>query len=121
MIGEAIKRTVDRALEDAAKPGGLIETRMNEIIDDVLRKAARDNKKVAGKLTATAFVWQVAFEFMRTDRSMEPMNAKALAVSTVRDFLRDDKIKFGDPAYAWDQDAAITLAREREIDHWEAA
>lgn len=34
-------------------------------------------------------------------------------------FEDDTGIQFGDPDYAWDEDAARTLAREYETDHWE--
>lgn len=52
---------------------------------------------------------------------MEPREAWNVSRGVLVEFLRDEKVKFGDPAYAWDAAAGATLVEEYEIDHWEAA
>jgi hypothetical protein len=123
VIGDAIDRRIAKLFAGASKPGGVIEQGIDAGINRVLRQMAERNETwgMKGDLPPVAFVWQVAFEFLRTDKSMAPTDARDLAVETVRAFLRDEKIKFGNRAYAWDRDAAITLAHEMEIEHWEQA
>lgn len=115
-IGRGIAAGIGDALEEAGKPGGSFD----QMIWSALRQQAEEARPVVGNLRPAAFVWQVAFEFLRTDPQMQVLEARDLAVDTVKAFLKDEKVKYGHADYAWDQSAAITLAREYEIEHWEA-
>lgn len=112
---KAVKRGIDKAIEEVAAPSGIIEA----TIYDVLRDIALRNERFLGQRSPAQFVWDMAFHMMRTDRTMRAPEAQARALAALGDFLRDEKIRFGDPAYAWDQHAAETLARELETAHWE--
>lgn len=114
-----LNRLIERRVEGAVERW--LDARLPGMVDDIMRKEARRNLTLRGPLNSTQFVWQMAFEFMRTDRSMAAVVARDLAVETLRQFLRDEKIRFGHRDYGWDQGCAVTLARECEIDHWEAA
>lgn len=116
-IGRGIAEGLAQGLEEAAQPGGAFD----KAIDKAMREVADERRELAGNLRPSPFVWQMAFEFMRTDRSMTFAEAQDLAVDTLKDFLRDEKIKFGNPGYGWDQSCAITLARECQTDYWERA
>lgn len=116
----AVRQGVDRAIADFTKPGGLLERRVAEISDEVLREMARANKRVSGALKPAQFVWQMAFHMMRTDPSMAPLVARDRATAALLAFLADERIKFGNRSYVWDQAAAEAIARELETDHWEA-
>lgn len=52
---------------------------------------------------------------------MEPREAWNVSRGVLVEFLRDEGVKFGNPAYAWDAAAGATLVEEYEIAHWEAA
>jgi hypothetical protein len=114
-IGRGIVAGIAEGVEAAAQPGGAFD----KGLDGVLRKRADERRQVAGDLGPTSFVWEMAFEFMRTDRTMSAVAARDLAIDTLKDFLRDEKIRFADTGYGWDQSCAITLAHECEIDYWE--
>ncbi len=61
----------------------------------------------------------MATEFRRVCPDIrDPMK---LASVTLKAFLADEGIGFGHRDYAWDHSAAVTLAREYEIAHWEQA
>lgn len=122
-INKGADQAVSETLTEAFKPGGWGDLKLREIVnvrmDEIIRKMAYNNEHAEGQLNPTPFVWQCAFEFMRTDRSMKFQAAKALAISTVRQYLRDEKIKFGDTNYDWSWEGAKIIAREYETDHWE--
>lgn len=67
------------------------------------------------------FLTWMAWRFMAVNKAMTGEAAIRLAANTLGQFLKDDHIAFGHPDYAWDRAAAITLANECEIEHWEAA
>lgn len=113
-LNEAVAQGVATAINEASAPGGAIE----QALCDSLRRLARENRPIAGQLAWTPFAWQIAFEFIRVG-DMHPWAARDLAVSTLRNMLRDEKISFGDPNHDWSQDAARVIAHEMEIDHWE--
>lgn len=66
------------------------------------------------------FVKHMQGEMMRVDPSMDGKQAFDVAMVAYKDFLHDEKIEFGDPAYAWDKDGEIDLIHAMEIDHWES-
>lgn len=46
-------------------------------------------------------------------------DAPEMARQCLRDFLRDERIKYGDPRYAWDYAAAGVVARCYQIEFWD--
>lgn len=69
-------------------------------------------------LTRAQFIVEMAVEIGRFG-SLPAGAALPLASTAYQQFERDNQIAFGDPAFAWDEDAARTVAREYETDHWE--
>jgi hypothetical protein len=114
-FSRAVAAGVEQALQDAQRPGGLFD----QAINDVLVQEAKKNAPVVGPLNLVQFVWQMAFEFIRAG-DLKADDASKMAIDTLKEFLRAEKIRFGDPGYAWDQSAAVILARECAIDYWEA-
>lgn len=45
-------------------------------------------------------------------------HALPLAGEAYRAFEADNRVSFGDPAFAWDDDAARLVAHEYETAHW---
>lgn len=54
-------------------------------------------------------------------RCEDAAKAERAAVETLRQFLTDSGIKFGDPAYDWTRAGAIDLIHEYELHYWEPA
>jgi hypothetical protein len=69
---------------------------------------------------AVKFIKAMQMEMLRIDPSMDVMEAWEAAKAAGRNFMADEKIKFGDPRYAWDRSAALDLIHEMEITHWES-
>jgi hypothetical protein len=80
---------------------------------DTLGVDLRDN----APMTETQFWFAMCQRFAR--ENVTPDEAGKYAADTLRAYLRDEKIAFGDPSYAWDRHAARTIAEQYEIDHWE--
>lgn len=73
------------------------------------------------ELTRTQFIVAIAIEIAVCSKFLLPAGEPLrLARRAYHAFEDANDIAFGDPAFAWDQDAARTVAREYEIDHWEA-
>jgi hypothetical protein len=53
------------------------------------------------------------------EAGMKPMDAWRLSRASLVSFLKDEGVKFGDPAYAWDAAAGATLVEEYELQYWE--
>lgn len=115
-LDRAIERGVLSAVAKAFAPGGMLD----DLLADELRKMALRNKPLVGRLTPTQFMWQFAFELIRVG-NIAPMAAKKIAQDAMDEFMADEKIKYGNRRYAWDQAAAITLAHTMEIEHWEGS
>lgn len=115
-VNRGVERGIEAALQKAALPGGPLDQAIDRAIWKDLERQAHENRKITGALKPAGFVWQVAFEFMRND--VPAKEAKALAIDLVRQYLKDEKIAYGHADYAWDQSAAIDLARE-DMEYWE--
>lgn len=50
---------------------------------------------------------------------MKPREAWDMARGVVTEFLKDEKVAIGDPAYDWSPAGGATLVEEYEIDHWD--
>lgn len=110
-MDQAVEEAVNSGLKKAFAPGGAGE--------DALWRAFASAIVSDRALTAVGFLWALALVFHRHGQTKA--SSMAYARSTLRQFLADERIKFGDPAFAWDRGAAEIVAREYEIDHWEAA
>lgn len=116
MIWSSLKRAIDRGVEHGVRqamdqftaPGG----KLDEMILAELKKP--ENRWFW-------FVKAMQAKMMTVDPAMDGKLAYDVAVSTLRDFLRDEKIKFGDPDYDWSDAGARDLIQAMEIDHWESA
>lgn len=118
-FNEAVGRGVAKGIAEAFAAGGPAQAVIAREMDLLMRKRAMENKRISGNLTPVSFTWQMAFHMMRTDPTMKAATARDFASRTLREFLRDEGIEFGAAHWSWDQDAAETLAREYETDHWE--
>lgn len=71
-------------------------------------------------LTEVGFILKMAVHLMsRSNGSVGFDLAKRLASSAYREFLKSEKIIFGDPGYDWSGSSAREIADEFEADHWE--
>ncbi|MCJ2128203.1 hypothetical protein [Methylobacterium sp. E-045] len=71
-------------------------------------------------MTRAKFIVAMAREIAAAGR-LTARRSLQLAAEAYRAFVEGNGIEFGDEAYAWDEDAARLIAREYEINHWEAA
>lgn len=115
-IEEAVVEVATKTIRKEFGPGGILERAFCE----AMRETALKNKRVSGDLKDTAFVWQMAFYLMRKDQQLNALRARDEALAALREFLRDERIRYGDARYGWDQSAAEALAEETITDHWES-
>lgn len=119
-INRGIATGISEGLSKASAPGGAIDRAVISAIAESMEKRARENLSLGNQpLTATGFTWEIAFEFIRIGE-MKWEAAFQLAKDTLTEFLRDEGIHYGHGDYAWTQSGAQDIAREMEIDHWEA-
>lgn len=55
------------------------------------------------------------------EAGMAPKKAWALARKVCVEFVREEKIAFGDPGWDWSPTGGRTVVEECEIAHWDAA
>jgi hypothetical protein len=67
------------------------------------------------------FVKHMQARMMEVDKRLDGKRAWEIALTAYKEFLRSERIQFGDPRYTWDRDGARDLIQSLEIDHWEAA
>lgn len=65
-----------------------------------------------------AFEGVIGSELCRADPRLPRDQAERMATIVADEVLADAK-EWGNPDYAWDADAAVTVAHEIEIRHWE--
>lgn len=108
----AIKRGADKGVSDyLASPR--FKATVDKVFSEVIEKVIRENPKIAFLLAMNA-------HFRRVCPTMTFRKAQNCAIETLREYLAEEKIKFGDPRYSWTADAAVTVARDYQTDHWEA-
>ena len=52
---------------------------------------------------------------------IKPVKAWNMSRDCLAEFMKDEKVEFGDPRYAWDAEDGRVLVEEFEIQHWEAS
>lgn len=96
---------------------------MSEIIDEVLNEKkveiAKDIAKQMLKDPLVLFLKQIQWELMKVDPNLSPESAFSTAKVVLSEFLKDEKISFGDSKFDWDEEAAIELAWAYEIEYWD--
>lgn len=97
-----IRRTVDKAISEAV---------------DRHADAAIDRAIAASPVIQ--FIKAMQTQMLAVDPNMDAREAWNVACGTLRDFLHEEGVKFGDPAHDWTRDGAVDLIHEYEIHHWE--
>lgn len=70
-------------------------------------------------LTRAQFIVLMAIRIARAGK-LRAKHALPIASAAYREFVTSEGIKFGAAGYAWDEQAAATIADEFEIEHWES-
>lgn len=104
-----IRRSVHKTLDE----------RLPDLMAEAMKRRAfaRIPVKDGYQLTRVGFAWEIANEFIRN--GMAVWEARDAGYDALRQFLNDEKIKFGQPDYDWGIEGAVALAQE-EMQHWEA-
>lgn len=96
---------------------------MSEIVDELLQEKkveiAKDLAKEMMKDPLILFLKQIQWELMKVDSNLSPESAFSIAKVVLSEFLKDEKISFGDSKFDWDEEAAIALAWAYEIEYWD--
>lgn len=104
-----IKRAAENAVDEFFQ-SEKFDALLRNSIDEVLRKNP-----------VIRFVKAMQMEMIRIDPKMDMRAAWDVARGTLKDFIHDEKIEFGDWRYDWSSAGAISLIHTMEIDHWETA
>lgn len=111
----AVQRGVTKALGDFCAPAGPL----HEIVERTVWKQMDESLSRTARLTPLGFTWALRLCFRKHGCSFA--QASDLANSTLRQYLTDEKIKFGATDYSWTRGAAEEIADEYELQHWEGA
>lgn len=71
-------------------------------------------------LTTEEFISAGAAHLLAHLVDVDLKRARLVMADAVSQFLEDEQLDYGNPAYVWDADAARTLAQEYVLDHAEA-
>lgn len=107
-VQQGVEQGVREAIDEATAPGGAID----RVIHEVLREP---------QYRWFWFVKAMQARMMEVDPKMDGKVAFHTAARAYRDFLREERIRFGDPAYDWTAAGARDLIQAVEIDYWETA
>lgn len=103
MMDDLIKRFVDRSV------GKIVERHIDAAIDRAIANSP-----------VVQFIKTMQTQMLACDPNMDPKEAWDVAGRTLRYFLNDEGIKFGDPQYDWSRSAAVDLIHENEMHYWES-
>lgn len=109
---------LDRAVERGVKAGFdrfFKSGEFDKLVDDVVREELRKPK-----YAWFWFVKHMQARLLEVDRSLSAKRSFQIAKQAYREFLKDEKIEFGDPRYDWTRHGARELIHAYEIDHWES-
>lgn len=106
-IGRGVKKGVEQAVAEFAKRG-----KLDAIVLEVLKQPR--NKWFW-------FVKAMQARVMEVDKTLTGKRAWQIAAAAYREYLKDEKIAFGDPRYDWSRSGARDVIQAYEIDHWDAA
>lgn len=110
-----VRRGVEKAVADYCAPGGGLDAIVEQCVWEHMAKTLSPN----APLTRLGFTWALRLCFR--ERGCSYADASDLANDTLREFLADEKIRFGDTAYAWTRSGAAEVAEEYQFRHWERA
>lgn len=94
-----------------------IEDQLPAAVARAMRKASGLDLPDDAPLTPYQFVVRVQRRLYQMGATKDYATAEGPRV--LRDFLSDEKVAFGDPAYAWNGSGAVEIADAYETDHWE--
>ncbi len=100
---------IDKAMKDALEP--LIKSAVEKVFKTALDDLYENSPRFR-------FVKWMQAELERVGKDMTHQQSFKMARDTLFEFLKDEKIEFGDSNFAWDRSAAIELIQAYEIDHW---
>jgi len=113
-MSSLVAKAVEQAAADLVRSGAFDEA-IFKIVADTVRRG-RD----AG-LSETGFVMKMAVEIMDLSRPTIPFRAaRRMAGAAYSEFLRENKIQFGEPGWDWSGASARLVVHEYETDHWDA-
>lgn len=107
---EPLSVTIDRTVKET------IRDRMPDIIDKAIEQQIDELWRTNPRFRFLKWMQQ---ELHRADASLEHGVTWETVKRVLRDWLRDEKIAFGDKRYDWTREGAKELIREYEISHWE--
>lgn len=109
----AVKAGVEEAVHETLRKvvPGLVEAAVIQFLDETLAPGRR--------LTQHGFILAMAVTLHK--HGMPFLAAKHRASDALSEFLKDERIRFGDPDYVWDRGGAEAVITAYELDHWEAA
>lgn len=105
-IKRKVKDTCERVIAEEL-PGI-----MNRVVQDVLRETWKTDPLFR-------FIKWGQWELERADPTLDGKTSFEMAKDALRQHLKDEKIEFGDPRFAWDDEGARAVIHEYHIDHWE--
>jgi hypothetical protein len=115
-IDRGVKEGVETAIKSYLVPGGPFDAVVERVVWEQMEATLPRDKR----LTVTGFVWALRIVF-RKRGGLSYAEASRYANDTLKQYLADEKVKYGDRDYAWTRDAAEEIAEEYEFRHWEAA
>ena len=65
------------------------------------------------------FIRQIKRELARHDHTLAGREGTEMARHILEQHLEDERAKFGDPRFSWDEQGAIDLAHAYEIEYWD--
>jgi len=107
-IAESIGRSIGREIVDEYIESGKLEAQIDEAVRAEL-----------AKIPWFQFVKHIQAAFQKADPTFTDRDAFYRARDTCHEYLRDEKIEFGDTRYDWSIDGAREVAQSYEMDHWE--
>ena len=115
-VAQAIKppRSIPEICDEAIKT--FMREKGNQLVADIF---AEEVKKP--EYACFRFVKMIQWHLKLADPTLPDKRTFEMAMGVWREFVRDEKVKFGDPRYDWTSAGARDLAQAYEIDHWERA
>lgn len=120
IIDRIVKNEVDAVIK--REMGGMLKREIEKAMLNIAEDAVRG---VVQRMWDTnphfRFIKWGQYELQRVDPTLTDEKAFYLSRDTINEHLADEKIKFGDDGYSWDEDGAKEIMQAYQIDHWEQA
>lgn len=118
LFEKTVKETAESAVMEAAQ--NILKNHLPQAVDRVLANAIAESgeRQFFGRSIKNSadlshnhlpFVMLMAKRFHHFHK-VDALKSLKLARAELRDFLKQEKIKYGDKEYCWDSDAAFELA-----------